>query len=188
MKMMKTIGLTAAIVSSTANAQSFGSIEYNYRDGYNADSGTVVNGYSLNLGTYVFENTSIDLSTKFRENDDTSETNTRLEVGATQYVPVTDWLKLYGRAALGNRFDNTDDFAYWSAEAGGVIPVTNCLSLKVGYRYRDSFEEDTEYQTDTVRVSVTYAVSENSSVFLGYDHFTGDTNVNGVNLGYAFKF
>lgn len=178
----------ASMQSLSAQADSFGSIEYNYRDGYDENGGAIVNGYSLNLGTYLTETTAVDLSTKFRQDKDTSDTNTRLEAGLTQYVVVTDWLKLYGRAAAGTRFDNTDDFNYWSAEAGGVIPLSSCLSVKLGYRYRDSLESDIEYQTDTIRASVTYAISENSSVFLGYDHFTGDANVNGVNVGYAFKF
>jgi len=188
MKMMKTVALVAAMTAVPAMADSFGSIEYNFRDGYGDNDGTRVNGYSLNLGTYLTETTAVDVSSKFRQDNTTSDINTRLEVGLTQYLPLTSWLKLYGRGAVGTRFDNNDDFNYWAVEGGGVVPLSQNLSLKVGYRYRDAMEQDIAYQTDTIRASLSYAVSENASLFLGYDRYSGDTEVNGVNLGYAFKF
>jgi len=188
MKMMKVAVLAAAMSALPAMADGFGSIEYNFRDGYGDNDGTRVNGYSLNLGTYLTETTSVDISSKFRQDNTTSDTNTRLEVGLTQYVPLTSWLKLYGRGGVGTRFDNNDDFNYFSVEGGAVVPLSQNWSVKVGYRYRDSMEQDIEYQTDTIRTSLTYAVSKNASLFLGYDRYSGDTNVNGVNLGYAFKF
>lgn len=188
MKMIKAAAIVAAITSTSAFAGSFGSIEYNFRDGVGQNDGTRVNGYTMNLGTYVTDTTSVDISTKFRQDNSTSDTNTRLEVGLTQYIPVCDWLKVYGRAAVGNRFNDTDDFNYWSAEAGGVVPISKNWSVKIGYRYRDAMEQDIAYETDTIRTSITYAVSENASVFLGYDRFRGDSDMNGVNVGYAFKF
>lgn len=178
----------ASMQSFSAHADSFGSIEYNFRDGYGVDDGTRVNGYSLNLGTYVTETTSVDIGTKFRQDNTTSDTTNRLELGLTQYVPITCWLKLYARGAVGTQFDNTDDFNYYSVEGGGVVPLSDKWSVKLGYRYRDATEQDIAYETKTIRASLTYAVSENASVFLGYDRFSGDTDVNGVNLGYAFKF
>lgn len=186
MRMIAAIVLLGSI--SSAMADSFGSIEYNFRDGYGDNDGTRVNGYSLSLGTYLTDTTAVDVSTKFRQDSDTSDTNNRLELGLTQYLPVTDWLKLYARGAAGSRFSDGDDFNYWSAEGGGVVPLNDCWSLKVGYRYRDAMEQDIAYETYTIRASVTYAVSENASVFLGYDRFRGDSEINGINLGYAFKF
>lgn len=187
MKVIGSIALFMVSISS-AMADSFGSIEYNFRDGVGQNDGTRVNGYSLNLGTYLTETTSVDVSSKFRQDNSTSDTNTRLEVGLTQYLPVAGWLKLYGRGAVGTRFDNADDFNYWSVEGGGVVPISQNWSVKLGYRYRDAMEQDIAYETDTIRASLTYAVSENASVFLGYDRFRGDSDMNGVNLGYAFKF
>lgn len=188
MKMMKVAALAAAMTAVPAMADSFGLIEYNFRDGYGQNDGTRVNGYTLNLGTYLTETTAVDVSSKFRQDNTTSDTNTRLEVGLTQYLPLTSWLKLYGRGAVGTRFDNNDDFNYWSVEGGGVVPLSQCWSVKVGYRYRDSMEQDIAYETDTIRASLTYAVSKNASLSLGYDRFRGDSDMNGVNIGYAFKF
>lgn len=187
---MKKIIVTTALLlaASVASAQNFGGIEYNYRDGYGSDKGTEQNGYTLTLGTAVAKNTDVDLKTVFRRTDGSGDISNRLEVGLTQKYDLGGGFSAYARGAVGERWSNGDNFSYYSIEPGVKYAVTPALGVKVGYRYRDSFGDNNDFQTNTLRLGAEYAVTKNGSIAVGYDRFYKDSQYNGLNVGYNFKF
>lgn len=187
--MKKIIVTTALLLAATvASAQNFGGIEYNYRDGYGADKGTEQNGYTLTLGTAVAKNTDVDVKSVFRNTNGSGDVNTRLEVGLTQKYDLGRGFSAYARGAVGERWDQGSNFSYYSVEPGIKYAVTPALGVRVGYRYRDSFQDNKGFQTNTLRLGAEYAVSKNGSIAVGYDRFYKDSEFNGLNVGYNFRF
>lgn len=179
------LALTAGLASAEGN---FGGLQYNYRDGYSADKGVDQSGYTLMLGTSVAKNTDVDLQTVFRRTDGTGNISNRLEAGLTQKYDIADKLSAYVRGAVGEKWNEGTNFSYYSIEPGVKYAVTPALGVRVAYRYRDSFADNKDYQTNTLRLATEYAVSKSGSVMLGYDRFYKDQQYNGLNLGYNFKF
>ncbi len=179
------LALTAGLASAQGN---FGGIEYNYREGYGADKGTDQNGYTLTLGTSVAKDTTVDLKSVFRRTDGSGDITNRLEAGLTRNLDIGNGFAGYGRVAIGEKWNEGTNFSYYSIEPGVKYAVTPSLGVKVGYRYRDSFADNKDYQSNTLRLGADYAVGKNSSVSIGYDRFYKDQEFNGLNLGYNIKF
>lgn len=179
------LALTAGLASADGN---FGGIQYNYRDGYGADKGVNQNGYTLVLGTSVAKNTDIDLQSVFRRTDGSGDISNRLEAGVTQKYSIDNKLSAYVRGAVGEKWNDGSNFSYYSVEPGVRYAVTPSLGVRVAYRYRDSFADNKDYQTNTLRLATEYAVSKDGSIVVGYDRFYKDQQYNGLNLGYNFKF
>jgi hypothetical protein len=181
--------IVALAASTSAMAQNFGGIEYNYRDGWGEDKGVTQNGYTLTLGTHVAKDTAVDVKSVFRREDGTGDTTNRLETGLTQGFTVPGLVfNPYVRAAIGQQFVTGDDFTYYSIEPGVKVPLTGQLTGRVAYRYRNAFDTANQFQTNTARLGLEYAISKNHSVALGYDRMYGDIKMNGVNVGYNVRF
>lgn len=179
-----------ALTAGIASAQSFGGIEYNYRDGVGIDKGTDQQGATLTLGTTVAKDTTVDLKSIFRRTDGTGATGNRLEAGLTHTMNVSNNLAGYTRVAIGEKFNSgvTSDFSYYSIEPGIKYQVAPSLGVKVGYRYRNGFSSSDNYQTNTLRLGSEYSLNKTSSLTVGYDRSYKDQEFNGVNVGYNFKF
>jgi hypothetical protein len=96
---------------------------------------------------------------------------------------------LYVRAATGQKYSNTTDFAYYSVEPGIAIPVGYGLTAKVGYRWRSAFDSSASGdQTHTARYSLAYALSKNDTVAVKYDRVNGDNNQKNVAVAYTRGF
>jgi outer membrane autotransporter protein len=181
--------IVALAASTSAMAQTFGGVEYNYRDGWGEDKGVTQNGYTLTLGTFVAKDTAIDLKSVFRREDGTGDTTNRVETGLTQGFEIPGLVfKPYVRAAVGQQFVTGDDFSYYSVEPGVRMPLTNKLTGRVAYRYRNAFDNANQFETNTARLGLEYAINKNHSLGLGYDRIYGDSKANGVNVGYNIRF
>lgn len=119
------------------------------------------------------------------QTEGTGVLTTRLEAGLTAAGPMG----LYVRAATGQKYSNTTDFAYYSVEPGIAVPVGYGLTAKVGYRWRSAFDSSASGdQTHTARYSLAYALSKNDTVAVKYDRVNGDNNQKNVAVAYTRGF
>jgi hypothetical protein len=128
-----------------------------------------------------------DLAFSNAQTEGTGSLTTRLEAGATINGPVG----LYVRAATGQKYSNTTDFAYYSVEPGIVVAVPGLsgVTAKVGYRWRSAFDSSASGdQTHTARYSLAYALSKNDTVAVKYDRVNGDNNQKVVAVAYTRGF
>jgi hypothetical protein len=126
-----------------------------------------------------------DVAFSNTQTEGTGALTTRLEAGLTTTGPMG----LYVRAATGQKYSNTTDFAYYSLEPGIAVPVGNGLTAKVGYRWRSAFDSSASGdQTHTARYSLAYALSKNDTIAVKYDRVNGDNNQKIVAVAYTRGF
>jgi hypothetical protein len=114
--------------------------------------------------------------------------STRIELGATPSFDV-GFGTFYSRAAYGEKYNTTGNFAYYSIEPGIIVPLGNGFSTRLGYRYRTAVEKDLYAdQTATVRAGIRYDFSKQDAVNLRFDRVRGDTVQNIWALSYIRSF
>jgi hypothetical protein len=163
-----------------------------------ADSFTVEGKHINNAGAAAQQQYTLGVKKEFGsfagdlafENSQTEGTNalsTRLEAGATVAGPVG----LYARAAVGQKYNNTTDFTYYSVEPGIAVAVPGVagVTAKVGYRFRSAFDStQNNDQTHTARYALSYALNKTDAVALKYDRVNGDNNQKTVAVAYTVGF
>jgi opacity protein-like surface antigen len=182
---MKKLSLAVLMaLSFAANAaDNFGHIQLVHRGtvGDNAGDPTRT-GANITLGHKFANNFSMDFNGQYREqNGDDKNATTRLEIGATPQNEL-----FYVRTALGVK-SNDDSHLYYSIEPGLRFTLAPKLTAKTAYRYRDAFSNVND-QTHTARLGLEYAVTDTQAVTAGYDRSFGDSEFNGLALGYAIKY
>jgi hypothetical protein len=128
-----------------------------------------------------------DVAFQNAQTEGTNALSTRLEAGATVNGPVG----LYARAAVGQKYSNTTDFAYYSVEPGiaVAVPGLSGVTAKVGYRWRSAFDSSASGdQTHTARYAVSYALSKADTITAKYDRVNGDSNQKVVGFAYTRGF
>jgi opacity protein-like surface antigen len=188
--------LLAMVLSATTSvafaADSFLHLQYGLRDTV-ADQSSAPNrqGVNFTVGHKVLDNLTIDLSHQFRTeklNSDDGKNTTRFDLGATYTQALTENVAFYTRGALGYKLSTSSDYTYYSIEPGVKAKLTSDLTVKVGYRFRDSFSDAYDEKTNTVRLGAEYAVAKNQSVTLAIDRSYGASEFMGYTVGYAVKF
>jgi hypothetical protein len=118
----------------------------------------------------------------------TEALSTRIEAGVTGSVPVGP-IGVYTRVALGEKYSNTGNFAYYSIEPGVTYTVGKATA-KVGYRYRTAVVDPnvSNDTTDTVRAGVSYAVTAKDAVGFRFDRVKGDSTNHSYNISYTRSF
>ena len=67
--------------------------------------------------------------------------------------------QLYGRAGIGGEFTTGNNFAYYQANAGLNVDLTDSLAWNaVNFRYRDAFDHNQNFRSERVRSGLTYEV------------------------------
>ena len=112
--------------------------------------------------------------------------STRDEAGITAAVPVGP-VGVYARVAAGDKFTNTTHFGYYSVEPG-VTYTVGAVTAKVGFRFRDAFNEANLDATRTTRAGVSYAVTKKDAIGFRFDRVTGDSTNHSLNLSYTRSF
>lgn len=193
--MKKLVLVLALLTSFNAFAEdNFAHIQYTFRDTIAGDQGnTNRQGINLTFGRNITNNWQVDIGEQFRTekfNEDKGAGNntTRLEAGTTYTQPLNNMFSLYTRGAIGYKLTADQDYSYYSVESGANIHVIEPLTLRVGYRYRDSFSQEYFDKTNTVRLGAQYALNKTSFLSAGIDRAYGDSQFLGVNLGYGVRF
>lgn len=185
-------GLAFSSMAMAEDLKNFAHIQYTFRDTIADDKGNPNRqGVNFTIGRKVLDNLTIDLGEQFRTerlNSDDGKSTTRLEAGATYTYGLTKDITLYTRGGLGYKVTSTDDYTYYSVEPGIKYSLTDALSVKAGYRFRDSFNDSKNEKTDTVRFGAEYAIAKDQSLTLGIDRSYGASDFIGYNAGYQIKF
>jgi len=112
--------------------------------------------------------------------------STRDEAGLTLAMPVGP-VGVYTRVAAGDKFTNTTHFGYYSVEPG-VTYTIGAVTAKVGFRFRDAFNEANLDATRTTRAGVSYAVTKKDAIGVRFDRVTGDSTNHSYNVSYTRSF
>ena len=187
------LAVVLAMSATTALAEdNFAHLQYTFRDTVADDKGNPNRqGVNFTVGRKLTNNLTVDFGEQFRTerlNSGEGSNTTRFESGASYTVGLMDNVDFYTRGGLGYKFTANDDYAYYSIEPGAKMAVTPQLSVRAGYRFRDSFDNSHNEKTDTVRVGAEYTVAKNQLVTLGIDRSYGASEFIGYNAGYLVKF
>ncbi len=185
-------GLSFGTVALAEDGKNFAHIQYTFRDTI-ADNKADTNrqGVNFTIGRKVLDNLTIDLGQQFRTerlNGDAGVNTTRLESGATYSYNLLPAVSLYTRGGLGYKTTSNQDYTYYSVEPGIKYALTDAVSVKAGYRFRDAFNDSYNEKTNTVRFGAEYAVAKDQALTLGIDRSYGASDFVGYNAGYMIKF
>ena len=93
------------------------------------------------------------------------------------------------RVATGAKMvSGSDTKYYYSVEPGVSYKLTDSLSARVAYRFRDAYANDVADRSNTNRVSLNYALSKSNTVSIGYDKVRGDGAEKAVSVGLSHAF
>lgn len=187
------LALLLALSATPAFAEhNFVHLQYTVRDTVGSNSqDTNRQGVNFTVGRQVANNLTVDFGEQFRTeklNNNDGVSTTRIESGVTYAYGLTNGISLYTRGGLGYKFNADSDYSYYSIEPGAKLDLANGFLVKAGYRFRDSFNNSYNEQTDTVRLGAEYALAKNQTVTLGIDRSYGASEFIGYNLGYLVKF
>ena len=184
---MKKLVLAVALTVTAFSAQAEGTYAkagIEWRNGLNDTQDAMT--YSLAVGQNINKNLDAELYTRIKSNDNDTN-NTRLEGALIAKANYGDFTP-YVRGALGEKFDGTDNFAYWSVEPGIKYAVLPGLRVKGALRFRDAFNTNDNDSTRTYRVGAEYDVTNSSTVALNLDKSFGDSEFVSVGGSYGIKF
>ena len=181
-------GLLATIGSTSVFAAS-ATVEFQ-----SIDNVPVKTADQTNLNLTVRENINWWLAgdTQFSQtnNDGTqSLSSTRIEAGLTPTYKVNQYVSVYARETIGEKYSNTTHSSYWSAEPGVIIPFGSTgLTAKLGWRFRTAFDNAVLDTTRTWRAGVAYAVTPNDTIGVRYDRVQGDSDQRILAVNYTRGF
>ena len=181
---MKKIAIATLIaLASTAFA---GSITLEGQDQQGERGAVGSTNYALSVKESITSTFAADIGATNYQQDGTKALSTRLETGITASIPMGP-IGLYARTAIGEKYNNTKNFAYYSIEPG-VTYTLGKATVKVGYRYRDAVNEINLDKTRTGRIGVSYALTNKDTIGIRYDKVTGDSWNHSYNLAYTKSF
>jgi hypothetical protein len=182
--MKKIFAILALAISGTAFAADSVTVEGQH---VNNAGAAAQQTYALGIKKELGGRFAGDVAFVNTQTEGTGSLTTRLEAGLTAAGPMG----LYVRAATGQKYSNTTDFAYYSVEPGiaAAVPGVAGLTAKVGYRWRSAFDSSASGdQTHTARYSLAYALSKVDTVAVKYDRVQGDNNQKVVAVAYTRGF
>lgn len=189
-KVILAILLTIAVTAQAEDNRNAVHIQYAFRDTV-ADSADKPNrqGVNFTFSRKVLDQLTWDINNQFRsENGSAGHESNRLETGLAYQAPLAQDIVFYTRTAVGYKFTDNLDNTYYSIEPGVKFQLTSPLNVRVGYRYRDSFNDKISDQTNTVRLGSEYALDKTQTLTFGVDRAWGDSEFVGYHAGYAVKF
>ena len=159
-----------------------GEMENIHGTGNDAELFTLIPGVKLDNGF------TVDLKTQISSKDDhTTSANIEPRVKYDYKVGMTDFT-VWGRLGLGEKVQSSGNFGYYTVEPGISYAVLPNAKLFVSDRYRDSFSDGKNYQTNTVYLGGTYDVNSFDTVSAKVYRKYNDTESNGVEVAYTRWF
>jgi len=143
---------------------------------------------SISVKESVNKTFAVDVAAVNYQQAGTYALSTRLETGVTGATAVGP-VGVYTRVALGEKYTNGANFAYWSIEPG-ISYTLDKFTAKVGYRYRTATANANVYNdtTDTSRFGLSYAITKKDAVGIRFDRVIGDSTNHSYNLNYTRSF
>lgn len=183
--MKKIFAILALAVAGSAFA---GSATVEYQTWENPTTKADTGGLLISVRENITKSLVGDITASGNQADSTKTLGGRTELGLTYSAPVGP-VTGYVRGATGIKFTNgADHKSYYSVEPGVAVQLTNSLTAKVGYRFRDAFDSGVADQTRTVRAGLGYALTRKDSLGLRFDRQRGDSEQNIWAVSYTRSF
>ena len=164
------VTLSGSVVDSDVNGQQ------THRQGLTVRTGL---GYGLTGDVGVINS----------RNDTTRATSVRQEVGVSGTVFTAGAFSANVRGGLGLKtVSGKDATSYYSIEPGVNFKVTDALTARVAYRYRDAFSSGVADRSDTTRFGLSYALTKKDTIGVGYDVAKKDGAETATTLSYTRSF
>jgi hypothetical protein len=196
--MKKIFAILALATTASAFAQSGVSFEFERERG-TTGSNTMSN--TVKVAPYVALDNGIKLDLQFggSRNDGTVSGNNNalentVEARAQKMYSVAPGLKLGARVGVGQMINGTNsagktvDFGYYTVEPKAEYAITDKLSALASFRFRNGFSDSDNYLTRTYKAGFGFAATKKDVVEVKYFEKRGDSNTNGVELGYTRSF
>lgn len=123
------------------------------------------------------------------QNQTTNTTSVRQELGLSGTVFTAGAFSANVRGGLGLKtVSGSNATEYYSIEPGVNIKVTEALTARVAYRYRDAFSSGVADRSDTARLGLSYALTKKDTIGLGYDVVKKDGAETATTFSYTRSF
>jgi len=189
--MMKKYVMATLVALTMVGAASAAEITFEGQKQNGVEGAKDAVNYQLMVKQDFTKNFAGDVSVLQNVEDTTNALTTRLEAGATAQYPVVSGVSAYVRGAVGEKYTNTTNFAYYSVEPGVVADVPNTnAKVSLGWRFRDAFKDSTAINdtTRTWRAKVGYDLTKQDNIYIGYDYMRGDQKADIYRVGYTRSF
>ena len=143
----------------------------------------------ISVRTKVFEQTHLDIGIGMTRATNTHSLTNRYEIGLTPNFSVSNSnLSFSVRGALGQKAVSTKaPHNYYSVEPA-VSANLGDFSVRVGYRWRDVFNNSYADKSQTTRLGISYGLTKNDRVGIGYDVQRGDGASKTTAVSYTRNF
>jgi long-subunit fatty acid transport protein len=144
---------------------------------------------SLTVRTGLGYGLTGDLGVSNGQNGTTNATSVRQELGVAGTVFQSGIFRASLRGGVGLKTSSgKEGTEYYVIEPGVSVKVTDALTARVAYRFRDAFSSSVADRSDTTRFGVSYALTKNDSISLGYDIVKKDGAEKATSLSYTRSF
>jgi hypothetical protein len=184
-KLVLAVSLALASAGAVAESRGFITLEGESQNIH----GTGVDVRSFNLIPGVKSgNLTYDLKVQAQSKDDhATSANIEPRVKYDYKIGMTDFTA-WGRVGLGEKITQSGNYGYYTVEPGLSYAVLPGAKLSISNRYRDSFSDGKNYQTNTLYVGGTYDVNSFDTVGLKLYRSYNDAESNGVEFAYTRWF
>ncbi len=112
-----------------------------------------------------------------------------LEVTIGYRLPLGHVFSVMGSSGIGARFSGSDDtFAYYVFNVGADLRLTEQVTWNaVGYRYRNAFDTDNDYDTPQLSTGLAFKIDQANSVSTKFYRSWKDGDPDETGLALAFK-
>lgn len=192
--MKKLVVITAVCFAAAANAGGAGVVmEYDYDHGEGKDSGKNSNALSVapyfKFGNNWTADVKLDTS---REIGEVKGKNKEIKDSVMARIrkdwKVTEDIKLGVRLGIGERFTQSSDYSFYTIEPLAYYYITSDWNVNALYRYRNSFDQTKNYQTDSYKLGTSYKITKEDEIGFKYVMKYGDSRANGFEFTYARGF
>ena len=177
-------GIIFTIATTTAFANS-GTAEYSTVQGLNGKPGGA--SYLVKFNAKFIDNVDWDFQMVSAQTDRSNSVSTRAELGLVPRLNL-DTVRLSTKMAVGKRFNSTGESNYWTIEPSVAIPMLGGITPRIGWRYREAFNDSVLDTTRTLRLGVSYDITKKDVFTVRFDRVRGDTDQNTWNFAYTRRF
>ena len=152
-------------------------------------TGQTTNRKSLTVRTAVGAGLTGEVGVSNGQNSTTNATSVRQELGLSGTVFQAGVVRATLRGGIGLKTSSgKEGTEYYTIEPGISVKVTDALTARVAYRYRDAFSSSVADRSDTARFGLSYALTKQDTIGLGYDVVKKDGAEKATTLNYTRSF
>lgn len=189
--MKKIFTVLALCFAFAAHAETAGvTTEFEIEKGKNGGA----DSKSVSVAPYIKLGNGLKLDVKFEGGRDGGSVagenhplESKVEARVRKDIKLTDNVSVGLRLGVGEVLA-ARDFSYYTIEPMVGLKAAKELSFNTSYRYRNAFDTDNHFKTNTFKVGTAYKVTEQDEVGLKYFEKYGDSRSNGVEFVYSRGF